>query len=1441
MNTAITKTHFCKKILALVLTAVMAFGLVPAFSLTASAASSDDVIDIADLTEDRIGYTGWDYTHSANSIGLMGNVTITGTANRSSRLYINSYGYTITLDNVSLTSSGNPAVWFDDAATLILVGDSSITSTQEGGAGIGGDGYTTDGDGTLDDGVAPITNAATPNITTQPSGADYTVGDTATALAVAATVSDSGTLSYQWYSNDTNDTTSPITVGTDSANFTPPTTTLGTTYYYCVVTNTNSGVNGTKTATAQSFIVAVKVSVAGASDDDTIDIADLGNANIAVYAKWDYTYSASSIGLAGNVTITGTANRSSRLYITSNGHTITLDNVTLTSSGNPAVWFDDAATLILVGDSSITSTIEGGAGIGGSNYTTDGDGTLNGAGLSTSPTITSITPNSGNPVGGTSVTLIGTNLTDTTAVTVGGNNATDTTNVSDTEITFTTPSGSLGAQDVKVTTSHGSATKTDGFTYEVIVAGASDDYIIDIADLTQNIESVYAGWDYNSSHKSITLTGNVTITGTADRGSDTLIIYSNSYTITLDNVTLTSSDDNAVMFSGDANLVLVGSSTITSTSMGGRAILASGTASLTVSGAGTLNATGGGDGIIAGSFTMNGGTVNTTGTATATASVGITVANGNHLMMNGGVLNAIGVRFGIGGMNSNLTMNGGTVTASGDAGAFYYVSNIPILTAVASTHTVTYNTANSSTGGTTVNASAYTHNTDYKYIKIEPIGGTPSLALGGSVSISGTAKYGATLTAVTTNLTSTPSGDLGTLSYEWKRGNTIIGAGAAYTIAQADIGNTITVTVTAANCTGSVTSSATGTIAKSDGPAAPGSVTGSYTGNGTTFTYTVTAISGAEYSKDGTNYQDSNVFTGFTTASGATTFYARIKETATVKVGAAGNTGPVTFAKLSDRNAPALDFSVSDGGFPKAVTITAVTGAEYSFNGGGYSATNTYTSNAGESLDLAIRLAATATHNASSASAETINTANQNQDPPASFTLTYTANGETNYTITIPATDGAEYSFDGSTWSGTNTTTALPGATVTGYKRMAAKSGFNVSGAVSDSVTLPVFQVQTPTATPDGGTFTTSQSVTLSTATGGAAIYYTTDGTAPTIGSTLYGGAFTLSDTATVKAIAVKTGMTDSAVLSVAFTKQTGETPPTLYALTVNGGTGSGDYAAGAQVTITANAAPSGQVFDKWTATGGGSLANANSASTTYTMPGNAATVTATYKAATGQNNTDDNNGDSSDNSGSGGGGGGGGGTNSTAPANTPQTVTTAQATAAAASAVATAKAEGASVVTVTLKNPGEITKAALDAIVKATGGLPVKVNADSRSADGKSVEVRITFDPAKATSGLNLSASTTNAQAKATEAKFEKWFGGNVSVVSLGQQGAFGQPVEIAAKIDPKLNKETLYFYAYDKKTNTYKRIPNSKYWVDKNGFVHFITELAGDIIITDGPLVKK
>lgn len=70
---------------------------------------------------------------------------------------------------------------------------------------------------------------------------------------------------------------------------------------------------------------------------------------------------------------------------------------------------------------------------------------------------------------------------------------------------------------------------------------------------------------------------------------------------------------------------------------------------------------------------------------------------------------------------------------------------------------------------------------------------------------------------------------------------------------------------------------------------------------------------------------------------------------------------------------------------------------------------------------------------------------------------------------------------------------------------------------------------------------------------------------------------------------------------------------PVTYSLTVNSGTGSGNYMVGETVEIKANAAPSGQAFDRWTVSGV-DLADTSSAETSFVMPSNAVVATAEYK-----------------------------------------------------------------------------------------------------------------------------------------------------------------------------------------------------------------------------------
>lgn len=85
---------------------------------------------------------------------------------------------------------------------------------------------------------AKWTNCA-PTVTTQPVAASYAQNATATALTVAANDNGGGELHYQWWvkENDLDEETGSAIPGETGTSFIPSTELLGTSYYYCVVSN----------------------------------------------------------------------------------------------------------------------------------------------------------------------------------------------------------------------------------------------------------------------------------------------------------------------------------------------------------------------------------------------------------------------------------------------------------------------------------------------------------------------------------------------------------------------------------------------------------------------------------------------------------------------------------------------------------------------------------------------------------------------------------------------------------------------------------------------------------------------------------------------------------------------------------------------------------------------------------------------------------------------------------------------------------------------------------------------------------------------------------------------------------------------------------------------------------------------------------------------------
>jgi hypothetical protein len=159
------------------------------------------------------------------------------------------------------------------------------------------------------------------------------------------------------------------------------------------------------------------------------------------------------------------------------------------------------------------------------------------------------------------------------------------------------------------------------------------------------------------------------------------------------------------------------------------------------------------------------------------------------------------------------------------------------------------------------------------------------------------------------------------------------------------------------------------------------------------------------------------------------------------------------------------------------------------------------------------------------------------------FTTTFT-------NVNIPSTIGGNTGYVGFT-GGTGGETAIQ--EIIGFTY--------VSGPASTP------QAATPVISPAAGSYPSSVAVSITDSTSGSTIYYTTNGTTPTTSSAKYTGAFTLTSSATVQAIAAASGFTNSAGASAAYTV-TSVTAPN-----VNFGTG---FAGENSLTLNAGAVIAG-------------------------------------------------------------------------------------------------------------------------------------------------------------------------------------------------------------------------------------------------------------------------
>jgi hypothetical protein len=208
------------------------------------------------------------------------------------------------------------------------------------------------------------------------------------------------------------------------------------------------------------------------------------------------------------------------------------------------------------------------------------------------------------------------------------------------------------------------------------------------------------------------------------------------------------------------------------------------------------------------------------------------------------------------------------------------------------------------------------------------------------------------------------------------------------------------------------------------------------------------------------------------------------------------------------------------------------------------------------------------------------------------------------------------------TTDGTTPTTSSPAyngpvnvnSSVT-VKAIAAMTGYTNSPPASAVYTIKS-TLPAPVFSPAGGTYTAPQTVSISDATAGTTIYYTTNGSTPTTSSAVYSGPITVSATETLQAIATASSYTTSAAASAAYTisSTTKTTPVVSIASNLN------PSAFGSSVTFTAvltgsGTKPTGSVtfLDGTTTLGTGKLNSGSAKFTTSSLGGGSHSITASY------------------------------------------------------------------------------------------------------------------------------------------------------------------------------------------------------------------------------------
>lgn len=257
-----------------------------------------------------------------------------------------------------------------------------------------------------------------------------------------------------------------------------------------------------------------------------------------------------------------------------------------------------------------------------------------------------------------------------------------------------------------------------------------------------------------------------------------------------------------------------------------------------------------------------------------------------------------------------------------------------------------------------------------------------------------------------------------------------------------------------------------------------------------------------------------------------------------------GSNSEVNITKVTP-SAPRLSYSFEQNGDSFTCQISVNITEEYldyqyNIDGGSWRDNNLFSVEPGSIHTYQARAKASGNVNAGDISTlNNIVTPKLTQDAPDAFLLEFELNEDdpNTFTATIPRVDGAVYSFDGESFSDENTKTdCAPNTSYTGYIKFPETDTYYESSVMTDTQTTPKLQAPAPVIEPAGGEFFGSQLITITCdELEGAEIYYTLDGSEPTTESTCYTEPFEITDACTVSAIATRSDMNHSEVVTAEF------------------------------------------------------------------------------------------------------------------------------------------------------------------------------------------------------------------------------------------------------------------------------------------------------------------